>query len=89
MSTENLIETWNILAGHINLSLFCCKNFFVAARRYWKTSFTEIYEEIYLIEMYNFWSEHENWVHLVETSFSSPPGATEKLVLQKSTRLQM
>jgi hypothetical protein len=49
---------------------FCSKN-------YWKASFTEIY----LIEMYNFWSEHENWVRLVVKSFSSPPDATEKLVL--------
>jgi hypothetical protein len=59
---------------------FCCKNFFVATRRYWKASFIEIY----LIEMYNFWSEHENWVHLVVKSFLSPPRATEKLVLEIS-----
>jgi hypothetical protein len=28
----------------------------------------------------NFWSEHENWVHLVLKSSSSPPGATEKVL---------
>jgi hypothetical protein len=65
MSTENLIGTWNFLAGHTKLGSFCCKNFFVAARHHWKASFIEIY----LIEMYNFWFEHENWVLLVVRSF--------------------
>jgi hypothetical protein len=31
--------------------------------------------------MYNFWSVHENWVHLVVKSISLPPRANEKLVL--------
>jgi hypothetical protein len=44
MSTENLIETQNFLAdGYTKLGLFFCKNFFVAARRFWKVGFTEIY----------------------------------------------
>jgi hypothetical protein len=30
MSTENLIETWNILSEHTKLGSFFCKNFFVA-----------------------------------------------------------
>jgi hypothetical protein len=46
--------------SHTKLALFCCKNFFVIAKRCWKASFTDIY----LIEMYSFWFE-ENWVHLV------------------------
>jgi hypothetical protein len=49
----------------------------LAARRHWKANCTKIY----LIEMYNFWSKHENWVHLVGKKFSSPLGATGKLVL--------
>jgi hypothetical protein len=73
------------LQNSTKLDSFYCKNFFVAARRYWKASFTEFY----LIEMYDFWFEHENWVHLVVKSFSSPTGTTEKLVLQKSTWLKM
>jgi hypothetical protein len=40
---------------------FVVKTFFVTAKLYWKASFTEIF----LIEMYNFWSEYENLVHLV------------------------
>jgi hypothetical protein len=43
MSTENLIETWNVLAGHTKLGKFRCKKKFVAARRHWKASFTKIY----------------------------------------------
>jgi hypothetical protein len=35
--------------------------------------------------MYSFWSEHENWGHLVVKNVLSPPGATDKLVLKKST----
>jgi hypothetical protein len=77
MSTENLIETWNFLSKHTKLGSFCCKDSFGTAGRHWKTIFTEIY----LIEMCNFWSEYENWVHFVVKSFASLPGATEKLVL--------
>jgi hypothetical protein len=77
MSTENLIGTLNFSAGQTKLGSYCCKNSFVATRRYWKASFTETY----LIEMYNFWSEHENWVHLAVKSCSSLPVAPEKLVL--------
>jgi hypothetical protein len=65
MSTENLIETCNFLAGHKKPGSFCCKNFLIATTRYWKASSTEIY----LIEMCYFWSEHENWVHLVVKSY--------------------
>jgi hypothetical protein len=36
-----------------------------------------------LIEMYNFWSEYANWVHVKKISL--PSGATEKLALLKST----
>jgi hypothetical protein len=68
---------WTYKTGFVLL-----ENFFVAARRYWKASF---FFQINLIEMYNFWSEHKNSVHLEVKSFSLPPGATEKLVLQKST----
>jgi hypothetical protein len=31
--------------------------------------------------MYVSWFEHENWIHLAGKNFSSPPRATEKLVL--------
>jgi hypothetical protein len=35
-----------------------------------------------------FFAEHENWVHLVVKSISSPPGAaTEKLVLNYFKKL--
>jgi hypothetical protein len=85
MSTENLIETWNFLAGHTKLCWISCTNFFLVVRHHWNASYTVIY----LNEMFNFCSDHENWVHLVVKSFSSLPGATEKLVLQKSTWLKM
>jgi hypothetical protein len=53
---------WNVkFFGWTKLGSFCCKNFSVAARLYWKACFTEFY----LIEMYDFWFEYENWVHLV------------------------
>jgi hypothetical protein len=54
MSTESLIETWNFMAGHKKLSLFCFKNFFFTTRRYWKASFTEIYliENVIFIQAY-------------------------------------
>jgi hypothetical protein len=68
MSPENIIETWNFLSGHTKLGSFCCKDFFVATRLHWKASFTRVY----LIEMYKFSFEHENWVHLDIKSFLCP-----------------
>jgi hypothetical protein len=46
MSTENLIEMYDFW--------FSCRKFFVAARRYWKASFTEIYliENVVFIQVY-------------------------------------
>jgi hypothetical protein len=35
--------------------------------------------------MYNFWSDHENWVHLVVRIFSSPAGATDHLDFSQLT----
>jgi hypothetical protein len=65
------------IAGSICRIVESSQSYVVTARHHWKASLTEIF----LIEMYNFWFEHENWAHLNVISHLTPPDVTEKLIL--------